>query len=300
MAKPIWPTESPSSVVASSGISANMPPVRSDGVHQRNQADQQKAAMRQQPSICRTKGIWACASEAAARGSRRTRLADQKPGDHGRRPGLPRPSRETARRGRRRRRAVRPGMARRRNQTETQSGRWRCCGRADRGGLMSASTIWPVVRMMPAPAPATMRASIEFREARRLRAPETSRRRNEAADGQHGPPAQPVRKLPSGQDHRKTREAVNGDGNTDGCRRDTERVRVKRQRRHHRAEAKLVHGDENAHPEQRILRSDVKSVCPIGVALTRCWYRLAAELREPIGACNGKTSQATPLRASQR
>ena len=104
------------------------------------------------------------------------------------------------------------------------------------GGLMSASTIWPVVRMNAGAGAGDDPRRIEFRKAGRLRAPEASRSPRRARRWRARPPAQPIRKLSPGDGHRKPRKTVNRDGETDGCRGDAERARIKRQRRHHRAE----------------------------------------------------------------
>ena len=55
----------------------------------------------------------------------------------------------------------------------------------------------------------------EFDKAMRFSAPETSDRRNEAADGEHGPPAPAVCKLPSRQNRGKACETICSDSQTD-------------------------------------------------------------------------------------
>ena len=115
---------------------------------------------------------------------------------------------------------------------------------------MSASTTWPAVRTKPAPAPARKRATMNSGKRARFRAPEIAERRDDASDRESGPAPEPVAELTGRHGDDEARQPVDGDREADRGGGDAERLRVERERRHHPAEAELVDGDEDAHPDE--------------------------------------------------
>ena len=174
-----------------------------DGVHQRDQADEQKAAMRQQPQHLPDEGdLGGLVGSCRAR-SRGPGLADQKPGD-GRRQKTCHPRHQEWRG-----KAVGAGQqsARKRSDAKTKKKRGLIgrdvspapVGRTDIGEHDLAN------RQNDAGAGARNNSrQDEFDKAMRFGAPETSDRRNQAADGEHGPPAPAVCQLSAGQDRHET------------------------------------------------------------------------------------------------
>ena len=165
-----------------------------DGVHQRDEADEQKAAMRQQLQHLSDKGNFSRLARSCRARSRGPGLAHQKPGNHRRQKACH--PRHQERRGK----AVGAGQqsARKRSDAKTEKKRGLIgrdvspapVGRTDIGEHDLAH------RQNDAGAGARNNSrQDEFDKAMRFGAPETSDRRNEAADGKHGPPAPAVCKL---------------------------------------------------------------------------------------------------------